>query len=179
MTEILPCLLLPLTEKNIILPSSAVVEIMSYEKPNLIPEIPDWLVGILIWRGIHVPLVYLEKVESHLVWNQGSRNQQDEGEGHSRYMAIINRVNRSKSNLKEDEHGNYPFMSIVLKGVPKLYRISKDNIKKVADRHENDFRFMMEVKIQNDFAFVPDLTQVWNMIDGLPPRLQWFRQIIL
>ena len=173
--EVLPCLLLPLQEKNILLPSSAIAEIIPYEKPKTIPDIPKWLLGILNWRGIHIPLVLLEKFESHLVWNTQASEEAMEDPTRKHHIAILNRVYK----IQNDGNNQYPFFSIVLKNVPKLYRISNEGVKMVNQYSETDSRFIMEVKVQNDYAFIPDLPSLWKMIDALPSRLQWFRQIVL
>ena len=178
MTELLPCLLLPVSEKNIILPSAAIAEILPFQKPSTIQDLPEWLIGILTWRGVHVPLVYLEKMNTHLAWNKGAVKE-EEVEHKGLYIAIINRINRNKADNQSSNVNQYPFLAVMLNKVPKLYRVARDNIQLVAQKHEGDFRFMMEIKIQNEYAFVPDLTNMWKIIDALPPRLQWFRQIVL
>ncbi len=173
-SEALPCLLLPLQEKNILLPSSAIAEIIPYEKPKTISDIPKWLVGILNWRGINIPLVLLEKIESPLAWNAGS-GEAMEDPTRKFHIAILNRVYK----IQSDKNNQYPFFSIVLKNVPKLYRVSNEGVKMITQYSAADSRFIMEVKVQNDYAFIPDLQSLWKMIDALPSRLQWFRQIIL
>jgi chemosensory pili system protein ChpC len=178
MSEILPCLLLPLPSGKIVLPTSAVAEIIPYEKPETIPDIPVWLLGILTWRGIHIPLVGLEKMEAFLSWNKNTEEEvPDKTDSYS--IAILNRIDKKISNNLDDSSHQYPFFSILLKGVPKLYRVAKDGIKLVAEQPEGNKRFILEARVQNDNACIPNLPYLWDIIDGLPSRLQWFRQIVL
>jgi len=178
MSEILPCLLLPLPDGKIVLPTSAVAEIIAYEKPETIADIPGWLLGILTWRGIHIPLVCLEKMENFLSWNKSIEEAIPEKTA-LYSVAIINRVDKKISNHPDEPSHQYPFFSILLKGVPKLYRVAKDGIKLVAEQPQGDKRFILEARVQNDNACIPDLPYLWEIIDGLPSRLQWFRQVVL
>ena len=176
MSDILPCLLLPLATQKIVLPTSAVAEIIVYEKPVSVIDVPPWLLGMLVWRGIHIPLVSLEKMEHFLSWNK--KTEEKAAEDISLYsIAILNRIDK-KISQKAGEPHQYPFFSILLKGAPKLYRIAKDSIKLVA-KSDADKRLLLEARVQNDTVFVPDLSYLWEIIDGLPSRLQWFRQVVL
>jgi len=179
MTEMLTCLLLPLQEKALILPSSAIAEIISFERPKLIPDIPKWLVGISTWRGIQIPLTHLEDMESHLVLSESPQHEA-EVQDLKHHVAVINRVNKIQNEAQVPTGDKYPFFSIVLKSVPKLYHLTQESIKLVSQFPENEnSRYLMEVKVKNDYAFVPNLPSLWKMIDALPSRLQWFRQIII
>ncbi len=175
--ETLPCLLLPIQGKNLILPSAAIAEIIPFESVKPISDTPKWLLGILSWRGIHIPLTYLEKMESHLAWN-GPSSEKHEENSQKFHIAIINRVQKISSDT-DGQLNKYPFFSIVLTEAPKLHRIVSNNVKMITKTAEDDIHFLMEVKIHNDYAFIPNLISLWNMIDELPSRLQWFRQIIL
>jgi chemosensory pili system protein ChpC len=174
----LPCLMLPLREKNLLLPSSAIAEIISFEKPKEVPDAPEWLVGILSWRGINIPLTYLEKIESHLAWNFPN-HQGDEIVKPKLYIAVLNRAQKVSNDDQSQKLNRYPFFAIVLQNVPKLHHIVEDGVKTVTQFPESNTRFLIEVKVQSDYAFVPNLDGLWKMIDALPPRLQWFRQIII
>ena len=47
-------------KQGVILPSAAVAEIIPYEPLQRIEETPDWLLGLLGWRGVQVPVVSFE-----------------------------------------------------------------------------------------------------------------------
>ncbi len=169
MSDLLPCLSLPLWEKNVVLPTAAVAEIIPYEETQSVTDVPSWFVGILTWRGIHIPLVYLERMDSFFSWN-GSTDRPFKDEKSQGYIAIINRIKAENQGKQK-----YQFFSFVLRGVPKLYRLAKDGIRLIAEKPEDDSRYLMQVKILNEIAFIPDLANLWAIIDTLPPRLQWFK----
>ena len=176
MSDVLPCLLLPLISQKIVLPTSAVAEVIAYEKPENVADIPSWLLGILVWRGVHVPLVNLERMEHFLSWNKKTE-EVGIAENHLYSIAILNRIDKKVSQKTEDTY-QYPFFAILLKGVPKLYRLAKDGVKLISQQ-ETDKRFLLQARVQSDDVFVPNLSYLWEIIDGLPSRLQWFRQVVL
>ncbi len=174
----LPCLLLPVKDKSLVLPSSAVAEIISYEKPKEVSDVPEWLEGILTWRGINIPLTYLEKIGSHLAWNS-SEAKEERDASQKLYIAVVNRAQKVQEDNQAEKTNKYPFFGVVLQGVPKLHHVVEDGVKIVTQFPEDNPRYIMEVKIQSEYVLVPNLVSLWKMIDALPSRLQWFRQIVL
>jgi len=175
MTQLLPGLLLPLEGHTLLLPSSAIAEIIPYEKPNPIPDIPKWFMGVLTWRAIHIPLIILEKVESTVDWGEDKTPPVLTDKTH---IAIINRDSKIQGEGQNSASTKYPFFSILLKNVPKMCRLTESTLKLVT-KTTDDPRFLMEVKIQDDYVYIPNLPNLWKLIDALPSRLQWFRQVII
>ena len=174
----LPCLLLPLSAQNILLPSAAVAEILAYEKPKEVLDCPKWLIGILTWRGVHIPLAHLENMASHLEWNF-SEEMTQLPENSKRCVAVLNRATQIPGDSQQDRSDRYPFFAIVLENSPKLKHLSEEELRITTQFTEKDKRFLMEIKAQDDSAFIPNIESLWEMIDALPARLQWFRQIIM
>ncbi|MEX0606911.1 MAG: chemotaxis protein CheW [Halofilum sp. (in: g-proteobacteria)] len=62
----LKCLLLPLGGMTVILPSSAVAEVITVDDASshrlAHGQSPDWLLGLTRWRGIDVPLVAFDRL---------------------------------------------------------------------------------------------------------------------
>jgi chemosensory pili system protein ChpC len=161
--ENLPCLLLPVQEKNLVLPMAAVAEIIAYEEPIALPDVPNWFLGLLTWRGIQIPLTRLEKMDSYLAWDSTVAQKSDTQ--NKAQIAIINRITKS-------ENTGYPFFAIVLKNTPKLFRLSQTMIETESQPQAADFRFVLTVKVGEEISFVPNLESLWKVIDTLPLRLQ-------
>jgi chemosensory pili system protein ChpC len=53
-------LLIPLHEKQLILPNVTVAEIIPYRMPKIISNHTSWLLGQLEWRNIHIPVLSYE-----------------------------------------------------------------------------------------------------------------------
>lgn len=161
--EILSCLLLPVQEKNLLLPMAAVAEIITYEEPIVLPDVPNWFLGLLTWRGIQIPLTMLERMDSYLAWDSAVA-QKSETQNKAQ-IAIVNRIAKS-------ENAGYPFFAIVLKNTPKLFRLSQEMIETENQSQTTDFRFVLTIKVGEDISFVPNLESLWKIIDTLPLRLQ-------
>jgi chemotaxis signal transduction protein len=49
------CMLLPLTSLNLLIPNSAVAEIIGYSTPRPLSDTSDWFPGVVLWRGVYNP----------------------------------------------------------------------------------------------------------------------------
>jgi len=56
------CMLLPLNNLNLLVPNSAVAEIIGYSAPRQLPDSSDWLRGVVLWRGVYIPVVSVERL---------------------------------------------------------------------------------------------------------------------
>jgi chemosensory pili system protein ChpC len=56
------CMLLPLTSLHLLVPNSAVAEIIGYSTPRPLADCSDWFPGVVLWRGVHVPVVAVEQI---------------------------------------------------------------------------------------------------------------------
>lgn len=174
----LPCLLLPLRKNNILLPTAAVAEVLAHEKSKEVLEAPKWLIGLLTWRGIHIPLTHLENMAAPVEWNFSEPLSQW-SENSKRCIAVLNRANQIPGGSQKDRSDRYPFFAILVENAPKLKNISEEELIITTQFTEKEKRFLMEVKAQDDMALIPNMESLWEMIDALPARLQWFRQIIM
>lgn len=53
-------LLLPLSDRTLLLPSVAVAELIPYRGVQGSPELPPWLLGLVSWRDLRLPLLSFE-----------------------------------------------------------------------------------------------------------------------
>lgn len=174
----LPCLLLPVLAETLLVPASTVAEIILYEKSaiEVLPDVPAWFIGMLSWRGGQIPVAILEKMDPYLSWD-GIAGQQPELHKQC-YIAIINRSTKINSNMAVQKFRQYPFFSIIVQRPPKLIRVSHKSLS-ISDKAKvNDPRFIMEIKIEENVAFVPNVDSAWKIIDALPSRLQWLGKIV-
>jgi chemosensory pili system protein ChpC len=56
------CMLLPLKSLNLLVPNSAVAEIIGYSAPRELEGSSDWFQGVVLWRGVYVPVVAVEEM---------------------------------------------------------------------------------------------------------------------
>lgn len=56
-------LIVPLNDYNLLLPGSVVAEVVPYQEPEPLPapaRTQDWILGLVTWRGLRVPLISVE-----------------------------------------------------------------------------------------------------------------------
>lgn len=56
------CMLLPMSSINLVIPNSAVAEIIGYSEPRRLDDSSDWFLGVVLWRGAYVPVISVEQM---------------------------------------------------------------------------------------------------------------------
>lgn len=56
------CMLLPMSSINLVIPNSAVAEIIGYSEPRRLDDSSDWFLGVVLWRGAYVPVISIEQM---------------------------------------------------------------------------------------------------------------------
>jgi chemosensory pili system protein ChpC len=59
-TSNLTGLLLPLADRNLILPNVAIAELIDYQPGTFDLDAPPWYLGLVTWRDRHIPLLSFE-----------------------------------------------------------------------------------------------------------------------
>ena len=59
-TSNLTGLLLPLADRNLILPNVAIAELIDYQPATFNLDTPPWYLGLVTWRDRHIPLLSFE-----------------------------------------------------------------------------------------------------------------------
>ena len=134
-------LLLPLHDKQLILPNVTVAEIIPYRAPTSISDNADWLLGQLEWRNIHIPVISYELI------NGGSAPPIEGAR-----LAVINGTGVKR---------NLTFYAILIQGIPRLAHITEDDIVSVEAMHSGPYD-QMAVSLSGEQAMIPDLEMIEN-----------------
>lgn len=134
------CLLIPLKDKNLILPNVAVAEIVPFSHLLTTASNVDWMLGRIDWRGVPIPVVCYE-----MLCNQGAPAPNPNAR-----FAIINGVG---------DHAQMPFYAMLVQGIPRLMHISQDDVKPVEAFNIGTFD-KSSVSIDQEAAIIPDLDLV-------------------
>jgi chemosensory pili system protein ChpC len=110
----IPSMLLPVHDRQLLLPGVSVAEIVNYSYPDCPDNAPAWLLGYIQWRQMAVPLLSFEIL-----------NQQDA----PNYSGVPRIAVLNNTGLDE----NVPFIAIVLQGIPRLLRILPQDLTEVTD----------------------------------------------
>lgn len=134
------CLLIPLKDKNLILPNVAVAEIVPFSHLLTTASSVDWMLGRIDWRGVPIPVLCYEMLcqQSAPAPNPNAR------------FAIINGVGN---------HQQMPFYAMLVQGIPRLIHVDKEEIQAVDAMNMGQFD-QAAVTIGRDPAIIPDLDLV-------------------
>ncbi len=141
---------LSLHGERVILPNTAVAEIIPYIKPEALTETigtnaPDWLLGMIAWRGISVPLISIETIFG------GSYEQQSKRSS----IAIINAVG---------DAAGVPYFAIVTQGIPRLLQVSAATLSAIDETGDDNKAIACHVVFDGDVAIIPDMDEIEAML---------------
>ncbi len=142
----LACVLIPLEQGQLLLPSVCVAEIMPWRRIKVLPEAPEWCLGLLGWRGETVPVVRFE----HLNRPAG------EGRKPGRCLVVMNRT----------EGGAVPFYALAAENLPRLVQLSEADLGD-EDGDEPGAAEARLVRVGAETASIPSLSYLEKHVAGL------------
>jgi len=107
--QAIKCVILTLRSENVMIPNAAIAEIISARDTSDVENTPDWYVGKMPWRGVDVPLVSFEAAVGH----------EAKGLNLNTQIAVLYAVSKD---------AKYPYVGLVISGVPHVSSFSKDQI---------------------------------------------------
>ena len=134
-------LLIPLNDKQLVLPNVTVAEIIPYRAPTAINDPASWVLGQLEWRNVDIPVISYELLS-------GAATPRTEGAR----LAVINgtSVNRELS-----------FYAILIQGIPRLTHVKEDDIVVVEAMHSGPYD-EVAVSVNGEQAMIPNLEAIEN-----------------
>jgi chemosensory pili system protein ChpC len=149
-----PCLMIPVEGEMVLLPNAAIAEIVGYSEPEQVDKAPNWLLGLISWRGYKIPLLSYEA----LTGGEPLLN-----EGRVR-IAVVNTLKGSKA---------VPFFGIVTRGIPKLTQANQGMVINSAEEGgKSDSRtgVLQNVLVHGNPAVIPDLDAIESLLLELPKK---------
>lgn len=131
-------------DATLLVPNTAVAEIVHYTKPQRGDDAPPWMLGTMEWRGLRIPVLSFELATG----GDGP----EPGAGHR--IAIFNAVN-SGDQLR--------FFGIVIRGNPRLVNIGHDEIRKSGERAPGKLQ-LQSVSVKDTSAIIPDLAELERLL---------------
>ena len=128
-------LLLTLSDRLLLVPNTAVAELVAYRNVQPAENSPNWLLGQIAWRDLSLPLLALEAVENDTPVDLDSAR-----------VVIINAI------------GGRPkvrFFALLIKGIPRSVRID-DSLQRLSDEPLQALE-LDAVSIDGEVAKIPDL----------------------
>jgi len=141
--EQIASLLIPMVGRPLLIPNVAVAEIVSWDEPQKQEGSPDWLLGTVDWRGVDLPVVSLERMNSSEI---------DDADVGQR-LAVINGVGECK----------LPFYAISVQGLPRLVRVYPEEMS--SEEPSEDPAYDTLVMVSGERAVIPDLPGVERQLN--------------
>lgn len=143
--EMLPCLLIPIQGGRMVLPNVTVAELIPFQKPQVLANTPDWVVGEIEWRGTMITVISYEDFSG---LKKGLA-------GQDLRVAVINSPN--------GESGKMRFFGMLTQGIPSLIKLEeaaiKENQNTVLQKGQK-----MAVTLETGHATIPDLDMIEQAI---------------
>ena len=135
---------IPLREMNLLLPNVAVAEIGSYRAPEVLADMPEWLLGMVKWREQSIPVISLEavcglSVPSNPVFSR---------------LMIVNSVSPDSA---------VKYYAIVTAGLPGLIQFGDETADEVVEYEGDSLKCV--VRIGNEEAVIPDLEYLQHLLE--------------
>lgn len=102
-TTSLTGLMVPLSDRQLLLPNVAMAELMPYRAPQATPGMPAWMLGQIAWRDLRLPLLSFE----------AASNGQPQISSSSR-VAVLNAVG-GRAHVK--------FIALLVQGIPRSVKL--------------------------------------------------------
>ncbi len=109
-TDELACVLIPLADAHLLLPSVTVAEILPWRRVRRTPEMPNWCLGMLGWRGENLPVVQFE-----LINGAGDKIAARNG----RCLVVMNRTRHRSGRA---------FYAISAAGLPRIVHLTDEDV---------------------------------------------------
>jgi chemosensory pili system protein ChpC len=134
-------LLLPLTDRTLLVPNVALAELIPYRAPQVTPGLPAWLLGQVAWRDLRLPLLSFEAaVGGEARIGPGAR------------VAVLNALG-GRPHVK--------FIALLLQGIPRSLKLEEDLPRANAPLAALE---LDSVQLGTDVAKIPDLVALEQML---------------
>ena len=142
--EELSILLIPLADRQLVLPNVAVAEIISYSAPSPDEGTALWSLGQIEWRSESIPLISLEQLNDASITQQPSNDR----------IIVINGIVDSEQ---------LPYCALVVAGVPRQMRIGRSEIIEFEGREIGPAEKRW-VSVNGEQAVIPDLDWIQQQV---------------
>ncbi len=134
------CMLLSLRSLNLLVPNSAVAEIIGYSTPRALPDSSDWFPGVVLWRGVYIPVVAVEQMCDVDVAQVGPRAR----------IAII---------YNPEKDPEVPYLGIHMQDIPRAYLAEAETMVSGSDEDLSPY-LLSRVDDEQLARVIPDLDRI-------------------
>lgn len=137
-------LLVPLQQKNLLVPNVAVAEVVPTTSLSPLENAPPWFLGYLEWRGVQVPIISFEVANSQVHAQDSSQSR----------IAVFNAVS---------DQSRRRFFGMVVQGIPRMIKLGDDDVREDTQSSTAQAE-KMAVITQLGKASIPDLDYLESLV---------------
>jgi len=137
--------LIVLEDMRLVLPNTAIAEVIAYTPPEPVGDMPDWFLGYTVWRGQRIPIMSFEAMRGFAGAKPGRRSR----------IIVINTI------TGDDERSFYGFVAAA---IPRLMALDATSLVDDGDQNNIDSLVMRQVFVDNQIAFIPDQHKIEEML---------------
>jgi chemosensory pili system protein ChpC len=142
------CVLIPSGGARLLLPNATVAEVITLSAPDMVPDAPEWLLGLIPWRGWQLPLISFATLTG--------------------MDATVEPGNTRVAVLKAlGGHPKLPFIAVETQGFPRLTTLNNELILPTHDGSALPFGVRAHVLVRDDTAMIPDLEAIEAELVGM------------
>lgn len=139
------CMLAPLEDAALLLPTQVVAEVVEYQEPEPITATPDWFLGQIDWENRHIP------VFSYSALIQGTA------------PATIKNRNRIMVVKSLSESARVSYLGFLVSDIPKLVTVLPDQLTNTGDENKS-LGVFCHVMVDGQHAVIPDLERLTHLV---------------
>jgi chemosensory pili system protein ChpC len=139
--------LIPIANQHILLPNVAIAEVISYDAGAVesLSHSPDWLLGLLHWRGIKVPLVSFERCRGEDMPDANAACR----------VVVLNTLNGKP---------NSSFVALLAQGLPQLLQLGAGAVSQSDETVANPAHVLSQALLNGEPALIPDIDSLEALV---------------
>ncbi len=139
------CLVLPLNNTSLLVPNTMVAEVIDYRATEAAGQTPEWLTGLLSWRGRSVPVISFERLVGRQtsLLNEGRR------------YVICNTVN---------PESRIPFIALEVQGIPHLVMVNNEMLEHDGRSNQAEPAVLAHLRLNEESMLVPNMDVLEKML---------------
>lgn len=129
--------MIALESLRLVLPNTAIAEVIAYTQPDLPENMPEWFLGYAPWRGYKIPVVSYEVMVDQPISKPDRRSR----------IIVLNSISADP---------NCAFYGMLATGIPRLMSLDANNIQDAPEIGDTDSLMLRQVVVDKQGAVIPD-----------------------
>jgi chemosensory pili system protein ChpC len=145
----LRAVLIPTGAERLLLPNSAVSEVIDYREPEPLADAPRWALGTVLWRQRRFPLVSAEMLLGDRFDPKAPRLR----------IALCHSVTASR---------RHPLIGLVSRGIPRLVRATEATLEETVEPPlDPAWPMLAQVYVNDVYALIPDMARIERQLETI------------